>query len=185
MTTPQFSELPTVPCEAWFPRALIRGQKDVEQARQTLISNRNAALTALAEAQSQDLASFQPAKVQALPLLQEELAWRRSFSDLIRTVLTAATAYHDQCIAEIQTAEDAVKERLLSAGYEAPVGGVVSRGCYGPDWIARHGHVLAAKAKDGEMSSFRDAQTAARQENERQMQALTARLTQLRDTVLS
>lgn len=185
MTIPQFSTLPTVPYGEWFPRALIRDQKRAEEAKQTLITNREAVLAALAEAQSQDLASFQPAKLQALPLLQEELAFRRLFSELIRAVLTAATAHDDQCIAEIRTAEEAIKGRLIDMGYAEPVNGMVTRGCYGPDWIARHPHVLAAKVKADEMSSFRAVQTAARQENERQIQALTVRLSQLRDAVLS
>lgn len=184
MTQPNFSVLPAIPNPEFLTRSLKTKFKAVDTARQDVEAKRTALLEALQQARSQDLASFEPVRVSPIVALQSEYRFRQAFSEYVAEVLSEASPYRDQCIAEIRTAEEAIKGRLIDMGFTEPAGGVVSRGCYGPDWIARHPHVLAAKAKADDMASFRDAQTAARHENDRQTAALAKRLETLRDAAV-
>ena len=184
MTQPNFSALPAIPNPEFLTRSLKTKFKAVDTARQDVEAKRAAVVEALQQARSQDLASFEPVRVSPIVALQSEYRFRQTFSEYVIAVLAEANPFRDQCTAEVQTAEEAIKGRLVDMGYAEPAGGVVTRGCYGPDWIARHPHVLAAKAKVDDMTAFIESQTQARHENDRQTAALAKRLETLRDAAV-
>ena len=186
MALPEFSTLPTINAEDWFPKPIKASLKALDTTRKATEAKRNDVHAAVAKARSADLAEFSPVRVDVLPALQSELVFRRSFSEFLRDMFKEAEDYKRQCDAEVHTAEDAVKTRLIDMGYsEPPAGGGVSRGSFGPDWVARHIHVLDAKSKANSVEAFVDRYQQTRRENNQQVETLTNRLSALRDSVIS
>lgn len=185
MSLPQFSTLPTVPSEEWFPKPLKAEHKALDATRRTCELKRNDIHAAVEKARSADLTDFPMVRVEVTPALQAELVFRRSFAEFVRNVTAEADDYKRQCLAEVHTAEDAVKTRLIEIGFSEPVGGAVSRGSFGPDWVARHVHVLDAKAKADSVEKFIDRYQQVRNENGQQIETLTNRLSALREAVIS
>lgn len=183
MNSPSFSPLPALPSEEWFPKPLTTARKALDVTRKAVEAKRADVLAAVSKAREADLTDFRPARVDVVPALQSELVFRRSLAEYLGGVLTAANAYRDECFAEIAAAEEAVKAALLDMGYDHPVNGVTSRGTYPMDAVPRHPKVLAAKAKSDDVAAFVENHQAMRLENSRQTEALTAKLSSIRDAV--
>ena len=184
MTQPNFSTLPTVPSPERLSDSLNRQREAVAAERAAIETKRAAVVASLERARSADLASFKPTKFELLPLLQAEYQFRRSLADFIRKVLEESRAHQNLCVGDVTFAEDAVKESLVSIGYSEPVGGVAARGCFGPDWIARHSLVLAAKDKVNDVGGFIDGHVQIMSVNQQEVATLTKRLESLRDAAI-
>lgn len=182
--TPTFNSLPALPCPEWLPKPLLAEWKTLTKSAQAIETKRTEVLDALNKARNQDLAVYTPVAYDARPMLQAELRHRREVDAFLRKVVGASSAYGDECHSEIETARDEVRKRLLDMGYEEPIDGVPMMGAYTLDAVARHPHVRCAIEKHSSVKAAGDL-SAHIHENLEHVNALTATLTNMRESVLS
>ena len=162
----------------WLPEPLHREHQGVFLAQEDLIAKRYEAVSeALRNRPSGE--ACRPVRITSLPLLSQELHFRRAVEEFTRKAVAASRAYLEEAAADLEPAEAAARAKLRDAGYTDPTDEGV-HGSYTAKMVRRHPIVQAVVQRRAAVERFIDRHEAIRRDNLRWAEELTAKLRRLR-----